>query len=108
MTRWGMWLEDGIHLRFNLENFITSFDNPYQLDSIISQLSDRFLGAEIPEEALLRIRKSVLGEELNENYWTQAVEDFLSRKDRNSYSTLYWRIEQFMFQLFELYEAHLY
>lgn len=108
MTRWGMWLEEGIHLRFNLENFITSFDNPYQLDSIISQLADRFLGAEIPEEALLRIRKSVLGEELNENYWTQAVEDFLSRKDRNSYSTLYWRIEQFMFQLFELYEAHLY
>jgi len=107
MTRWGMWLEDGIHLRFNLENFITSFDNPYQLDSIISQLSDRFLGAEIPEEALLRIRKSVLGEELNENYWTQAVEDFLSRKDKNSYSTLYWRFEQFMFQLFELYEAHL-
>ena len=107
MTRWGMWLEDGIHLRFNLENFITSFDNPYELDSIISQLSDRFLGAEIPEEALLRIRKSVLGEELNENYWTQAVEDFLSRKDKNSYSTLYWRFEQFMFQLFELYEAHL-
>ncbi|MCH1596007.1 MAG: DUF1800 domain-containing protein [Flavobacteriaceae bacterium] len=108
MTRWGMWLEDGIHLRFNLESFINSFNNPYELDSIISQLADRFLGAEIPEEALLRIRKSVLGEELNENYWTQAVEDFLSRKDRNSYSTLYWRIEQFMFQLFELYEAHLY
>ena len=108
MTRWGMWLEDGVHLRFNLESFINSFNNPYELDSIISQLADRFLGAEIPEEALLRIRKSVLGEELNENYWTQAVEDFLSRKDRNSYSTLYWRIEQFMFQLFELYEAHLY
>ena len=107
MTRWGMWLEDGIHLRFNLENFIMSFENPYQLDSIISQLSNRFLGADIPDEALLRIRKSVLGEELNENYWTQAVEDFLSRKDKNSYSTLYWRFEQFMFQLFELYEAHL-
>ncbi len=107
MTRWGMWLEEGIHLRFNLENFITSFDNPYQLNSIISQLADRFLGAEIPEEALLRIRKSVLGEELNENYWTQAVEDFLLKKDKNSYSTLYWRFEQFMFQLFELYEAHL-
>ncbi len=107
MTRWGTWLEDGVHLRFNLEEFIQSFDNPYELDSIISQLADRFLGAPIPEEALLRIRKSVLGEELNENYWTQAVEDFLSRKDKNSYSTLYWRIEQFMFQLFELYEAHL-
>ena len=107
MTRWGAWLEDGVHLRLNLEEFIQSFDNPHELDLIIAQLADRFLGADIPEEALLRIRKSVLGEELNENYWTGAVEDFLTRKDRNSYNTLYWRIEQFMFQLFELYEAHL-
>ena len=107
MTRWGTWLDDGVHIRFNLEQFIESFDDPYKLNSIISQLADRFLGAEIPEDALLRIRKSVLGEELNEMYWTNAVEDFLSRKDRNSYHTLYGRIEQFMFQLFELYEVHL-
>ena len=107
MTRWGAYVEDGIHLRLNLERFIASFDNPRQLDSIIAQLADRFLGADIPEEALLRIRKSVLGEELNENYWTQAVDDFNTTKSRNSYNTLYWRIEQFMFQIFELYEAHL-
>ena len=107
MTRWGAYVEDGVHLRLNLERFINSFDHPRQLDSIISQLADRFLGADIPEEALLRIRKSVLGEELNENYWTQAVDNFVTTKSRNAYNTLYWRIEQFMYQIFELYEAHL-
>lgn len=107
MTRWGAYVENGVHLRLSLERFINSFDHPRQLDSIISQLADRFLGADIPEEALLRIRKSVLGEELNENYWTQAVDDFVTTKSRNAYNTLYWRIEQFMYQIFELYEAHL-
>jgi hypothetical protein len=107
MCRWGLWLEDGNNLRLNLESFIDSFDKPEELDSIISQLADRFLGAEIPEQALLRIRKSVLGDELNENYWTQAVNEFRTTKSRNAYNTLYWRIEQFLYQIFELYEAHL-
>ena len=107
MSRWGLWLEDGNNLRLNLESFIDSFDQPEELDSIISQLADRFLGAEIPEQALLRIRKSVLGDELNENYWTQAVNEFRTTKSRNAYNTLYWRIEQFLYQIFELYEAHL-
>jgi len=107
MSRWGLWLEDGNNLRPNLESFIDSFDEPEKLDSIISQLADRFLGAEIPEQALLRIRKSVLGDELNENYWTQAVNEFRTTKSRNAYNTLYWRIEQFLYQIFELYEAHL-
>ena len=108
MTRWGAWIEDGAHLRLSLEKFIASFENPRQLDSIIAQLADRFLGGEIPEAALIRIRKSVLGNELNENYWTDAVDDFVTTKSRNAYNTLYWRIEQFMYQIFELYEAHLF
>ncbi|MDA0843391.1 MAG: DUF1800 family protein [Bacteroidetes bacterium] len=107
MTRWGAWLEDGVHLRINLEAFITSFQRPEQLDSFIHEFADRFLGGAIPDKALLRIRKSVLGEELHQHYWTDAVNEFMTKKDRNSYNTLYWRIEQFMYQLFELYEAHL-
>ena len=55
-----------------------------------------------------RIKKVVLGDGLNNNYWSIAVDEFLlSPKDKQKYNTLYWRLEQFLFQIFELNEIHI-
>ena len=106
MARWGLYLEDRTNLRLKLGVFLDSFENAENLDSFISQLTDRFLGGPIPERAYIRIKKSVLGDQLNENYWTEAVTRYRSNPNRDNYNTLYHRLEQFMYLLFELNEMH--
>jgi hypothetical protein len=106
MGRWGLYLEDRTNLRLKLESFLDSFENAENLDSFISQLTDRFLGGPIPDRAYVRIKKSVLGDQLNENYWTDAVNNYRSNPTRDNYNTLYHRLEQFMYLLFELNEMH--
>lgn len=108
VSRWGVYLDQQLNIRINLEKFIRSFDKPQDIDSFLSSLSRRFLNAEMPEKARIRIKKVVLGDGLNNNYWTIAVDEFLlSPKDRQKYNTLYWRLEQFLFQIFELNEIHI-
>ena len=104
--RWGVYFEDGTNIRLNLNTFINSFDNPENLDSFISQLTERFLGGPIPEKAYTRIKKSVLGDQLNENYWTVEVENYKSNPSKDNHNNLYHRLEQFMYLLFELNEMH--
>jgi hypothetical protein len=108
VSRWGVYLDQQVNIRINLETFIRSFERPQDIDLFLTSLSYRFLNAEIPEKAINRIKKTVLGDGLNNNYWSIAVDEFLlSPKDKQKYNTLYWRLEQFLFQIFELNEIHI-
>ena len=106
ISKYGLWVNDNVSLRPKLDSFLESFENPSSLDSFLDEVSDRFLGGPIPERAHERIKKSVLGEDLNENYWTQAVNNFLSNKSKDHYYTLFNRIEKFLSLVLELNEIH--
>jgi Protein of unknown function (DUF1800). len=55
-SQWGIWLENGINLRYNLIAFMETFDNVASLDAFIEEITSRFLGGAIPDKALTRIK----------------------------------------------------
>ncbi len=106
LSKWGVYVENGYNMRFSLSDFISSFEKPDDLNSFLEELTDRFLAGPIPDQAIERIRKSALGDELDESYWTEAVNQYISNSSKNNYITLKNRLEQFLFQIFELNEIH--
>lgn len=106
ISSWGKWIEDNVNLRYDLKVFISSFDNPENINSFAQELTERFLGGPIPLISLERIKKNVLGDQLNENYWTQAVLDFKANETRETYQTLYHKVSQFMWFTFQLNEIY--
>lgn len=107
-TRWGIWLDDGVSIKFNIKKYLETYENPKQLDLLIDEMQDRLLGAPIPERAKIRIKNSVLGESLDTNYWTTLVNDYFNEPSHQTRNNLSWRFEQLLYQLFELSEIHLY
>lgn len=107
MPRWGMWMDDNVNLRFDLLSFINSFDSPEDINSFSQEITDRFLGAPIPQKSLERIKKMVLGDQLNESYWTEAVNQFKSSQTRYNYQNLFNKVGEFLSLVFQLNEMHL-
>jgi hypothetical protein len=105
-ARWGVWLRDGVHIRFNLKDYLDSFTLPNNLEVLLSEMQDRFLGAPIPERAKNRIKSSVLGDK-NDHYWTDLVDAYLNNPTSDNRNQLNWRLEQLLYQFFELAEIHL-
>lgn len=105
-TRWGIWLENGVHIRFNLKDYLDTFTLPNNLEVLLSEMQDRFLGAPIPERAKSRIKSSVLGDK-NDQYWTDLVDAYLNNPTSDNRNQLNWRLEQLLYQFFELAEIHL-
>ena len=106
ISSWGKWIEDNVNLRYDLKTFIDSFSNPEDINSFSQELTERFLGGPIPSKSLERIKTNVLGDQLNENYWTEAVNQFRTNESRENYQTLYHKVSEFMrlsFQLNEIY-----
>jgi len=106
ISSWGKWIEDNVNLRYDLKVFIDSFNNPEDINSFAEELTDRFLGGSIPPSSLERIKNNVLGDQLNENYWTEAVQQFKSNETRETYQTLYHKVSQFMWFTFQLNEIY--
>ena len=105
-TRWGVWLENGVHIRFNLKNYLDTFESPNNLETLLTEMQERFLGAPIPERAKGRIKSSVLGDK-NDQYWNQLVDAYLDDPTIDNRNQLNWRLEQLLYQFFELAEIHL-
>jgi hypothetical protein len=105
-ARWGVWLRDGVHIRFNLKDYLDSFTLPNNLEVLLSEMQDRFLGAPIPERAKSRIKSSVLGDK-DDHYWTDLVDAYLNNPTSDNRNQLNWRLEQLLYQFFELAEIHL-
>jgi len=110
LLMWGIHLNfnDTVKLKFSLWNFFEELKNPGNVDDFISEVSERFLSAPIPEKSIQSLKTVLVGESLSEYYWTQAVSDFLQRKDKESYNTLYTRTERFLILLFDLNEIHVF
>jgi hypothetical protein len=110
LLMWGIHLNfnDTVKLKFSLWNFFEELKNPGNVDDFISEVSERFLSAPIPEKSIQTLKTALVGESLSEYYWTQAVSDFLQRKDKESYNTLYTRTERFLILLFDLNEIHVF
>lgn len=109
-SQWGMWLGNSsgnnIHLRYNLINFIESFSNVESLDKFIEELTERFLGAPIPDKALTRIKNTVLGDSFNEGHWQEEIARFKTEPTRNNYNSLQNKFSSFMYLIFQLNEIH--
>lgn len=110
LLMWGIHLNfnDTVKLKFSLWNFFEELKNPGNVDEFIREVSERFLSAPIPEKSIQTLKTALVGESLSEYYWTQAVSDFLQRKDKESYNTLYTRTERFLILLFDLNEIHVF
>lgn len=111
-SQWGLYLGNklgnNIHLRYDLNRFIESFENIESLDSFLNEITDRFLGGEIPEKALTRIKNMVLGESFNENHWGEEVNRFRSNPNKQNHNSLRNKISDFMHLIFQLNEIHVY
>ena len=105
-SQWGIWLDNNIHLRYSLTDFMETFQNIESLDQFINELADRFLGGEIPDQALIRIKNTVLGDSFNENHWNEEIFDFLTNPTREKHNSVQNKISSFMHLIFQLNEIH--
>jgi hypothetical protein len=78
------------------------------INSFIRELAKIILGVDISEKAFLRIKKSILGDNFPDYYWSDAVNSFLNNPNRDNYNTLYIRVGQILVQIFDLNEIHVF
>ena len=104
----GVPLIDSTHVRFDLNVLLKKIKDPSNINSFIRELAKMFTGVDINEKAFLRIKKSILGSNLPDYYWSDAVNSFLNNPNRDNYNTLYIRIGQILEQIFDLNEIHVF
>jgi hypothetical protein len=76
----------------NYKEYIRNFDNRNSVDSILSQLLDRFINVAIPENTRTRLKESLLGGN-SEIHWVEAMDNFYSESpDMNLYHNTTRRI----------------
>lgn len=93
----GMWLnvvkDSGeVNLAPNFKEYIRNFENRNSVDSILSQLLDRFINVAISENTKTRLKESLLGGN-SEIHWVEAMDNFYSESpDMNLYHNTTRRI----------------
>ncbi len=95
-------------LRFDLNLFLKKTKDPSNINSFIKEVAKIILGVEINEKVFLRIKRSILGDNFPDYYWTDAVNAFLSSPNKDNYNTLYNRVSQILIQIFDLSEIHVF
>ena len=97
---------DRPNVRFDLNLLLKKTKDPSNINSFIRELAKIILGVDISEKAFLRIKKSILGDNFSDYYWSDAVNSFLNSPNRDNYNTLYGRVGQILSQIFDLNEIH--
>jgi len=95
-------------VRFDMNILIKKIKDPSNINSFIRELAKIILGVDISEKAFLRIKKSILGDNFPDYYWSDAVNSFLNNPNRDNYNTLYIRVGQILAQIFDLNEIHVF
>ena len=78
------------------------------INSFIRDLVKLITGADISEKAFIRIKKSILGDNLPDYYWTDAVKAFQNNPNYDNYNTLFGRVGQILSQIIDLNEIHVF
>ena len=107
LTKWGLWMEDGDQLVLNSISYILTYQSVDDLDALIQELANRFLGGNVPLKTKDRIKQNVLNG-VNESYWTDAVNDYKNNPTLNSRNDLDWRFQELLSKLFQLGEINLF
>ena len=108
IARNGLDFFDRPKVRFDLNLLLKKTKEPNNINTFIRELAKLILGVEISEKAFLRIKRSILGDNFPDYYWSDAVNSFLSNPNKDNYNTLNNRVGQILVQLFDLNEIHVF
>jgi hypothetical protein len=96
--RWGAWIDvningNWVNNRFNLIDYLKTYENPHDVDNFINELCFRFSGGAPSSLTKQRIRQGLLGD-INEEHWTEELENILDSNavDETSYDSISWRL----------------
>ena len=108
ITRNGFPFPDRTQLRFDLNVLLKKTKDPSDINSFIRDLAKLITGADLSEKAFVRIKKSILGDNLPDYYWTDAVKAFQNSPNYDNYNTLFGRVGQILSQIIDLNEIHVF
>jgi hypothetical protein len=108
IARNGIYFGDRTHVQFDLKLLLNKTKEPSNINSFIRSLAKMITGFEISEKVFLRIKKSILGDNFPDYYWTDAVKSFENNPNKDNYNTLYYRVGQILSQIFDLNEIHVF
>ena len=95
-------------VRFDVNLLLNKIKDPSNINSFIRELAFLILGVEINEKAFLRIKKSILGDNFPDYYWSDAVNSFQKNPNKDNFNVLYIRVGQILSQIFDLNEIHVF
>ena len=107
ITQWGLWMGDDNHLTLDKVEYILTYQNVDNLEALIQELANRFLGGDVPLKAKDRIKQSVLNG-VSESYWKEAINEYRSNPTENMKNNLNGRVQQLLSKLFQLGEINLF
>ncbi|MDB4495625.1 DUF1800 domain-containing protein [Flavobacteriaceae bacterium] len=106
-TQWGFNLYDSDKIVLDKVKYILAYQSVDNLDALIQEIADRFLGGDVPLKTKDRIKQNVLNG-VNESYWTDAVNDYKNNPTPNKKNNLNWRVQELLSKLFQLGEINLF
>lgn len=106
-SQWGYWLDEGVHVVLDHIAYLMTYENHENLSLLLDEMTERFLGAPIPEQGRDRIIRTIIGS-LNESYWTEVVQNYKNDPNAQNQENLTWRIKSLLKQIFLLGETHLF
>ena len=96
--RWGAWLDvfigdKGIQKRYNLINYLKTYENPSSISSFIDELIFRFLGGVASDNTKDKIHQALLGD-INEIHWSEEINNIINApmESKGSYRNIEWRL----------------
>jgi hypothetical protein len=108
IVRNGFGFQNRNQLRFDLNVLLKKTKDPTDINSFIRDLAKLITGIDLNEKAFIRIKKSILGDNLPDYYWADAVRAFQNSPNYDNYNTLFGRVGQILSQIFDLNEIHVF
>ncbi|MEY3646174.1 MAG: hypothetical protein RL127_882 [Bacteroidota bacterium] len=99
---------DRPNVRIDLNVLLKKTKDPSNINTFIRDLAWLILGVEISEKVFLRLKKSILGDNFPDYYWSDAVKSFQNNPNKDNYNTLNIRVGQILAQIFDLNEIHVF
>lgn len=99
---------DRPNVRIDLKALLKKSKDPSNINVFIRDLAKIILGVDISERVFTRIKRSILGENFPDYYWSDAVNSFINSPNKDNYNTLNIRVGQILAQIFDLNEIHVF